>query len=88
MSSEPLTTGKHLMIYVYVDEDESTQVVQEVVQLNNISRNIEDRIKELENRVRALELILLKEAVLEEYEFSGGPAGIRTPDLHLVRVAS
>ena len=74
--------GDRKALVIYVDEK------SRVVQLNDNSRNINDRINGLKNNNGTSEQMFSKEEFLGGFDSCGGPAGIRTPDLHLVRVAS
>ncbi|KUK18542.1 MAG: hypothetical protein XD54_0102 [Thermococcus sibiricus] len=75
---------KALVIHV----DEESRVVQPVVQPSDNSRKINDRKEGLKDNGDISELEFSKEEFCAGEILFGGPAGIRTPDLHLVRVTS
>ena len=63
-------------VHLYLDEEVVGGLKAEGFSLSALANKL---LKEHLERVRAMRSL---------FELNGGPAGIRTPDLHLVRVAS
>ncbi len=63
-------------VHLYLDEEVVGGLREEGYSLSALTNKL---LKEHLERVRAMKSL---------FELNGGPAGIRTPDLHLVRVAS
>ena len=68
--------GRKTRIHISLDEEVPSSLREEGFNISALANKL---LKEHLEKVKLMKSL---------FEFSGGPAGIRTPDLHLVRVAS